>query len=53
MEEEVGANLGCLRHKVGIMGSNPAEGMNVRCVGSSLCSEMITCSEEPCWVCVS
>jgi len=27
--------------------------MNVRSVGSSLCSVVITCSDEPCWVCVS
>jgi len=42
---------------VGIECSNPAEGMDFRlclyCVGSGLCDELITCSEECYQVCVS
>ena len=40
----------------GIECSNPAEGMDFRlclnCVGSGLCDELITCSEECYQVCV-
>lgn len=38
---------------VGIADSNPAVGMDVYCVGSGLCGEMITHSVDTCWACAS
>jgi hypothetical protein len=37
----------------GIAGSNLAEGMDVCCVGSSICDELITHSVESYWACAS
>jgi hypothetical protein len=49
----------CSRVIAGVASSNPAEGLDVRflfvvcCVGSGLCDQLFTGSEEPYRLCVS